>query len=342
MSAGKVPGEVFGRLPDGAPVHRVGISGGGLTANLLTYGAVLQDLRLDGHRPPLVLGFETFEDYPAHSRYFGATAGRCANRIRDGEFVLDGTRHQLDRNFLGKHHLHGGSAGIGKRNWEIVKVEHAKVALAIDLADGEMGYPGAMRIRQTFSLPGNGTLDIAIEAETDAPTLCNLAHHSYFNLDVGDTILDHELQVSADFYVPVDDEMIPTGEVAPVAAAGFDFRTSRTLRPVCDRRWIDHNFCLADNRRTLTKVATLRAPTSGLAMEVRTTEPGLQVYDGAKLDVPVRGLDGRTMRANAGIALEPQVWPDAINNPAFPQAVLRPGEIYRQHTQYVFRKEHRS
>lgn len=328
----------FGALADGSPVDAVGMEGGGLSATILTHGAVLQDLRLAGHRPPLVLGFERLDAYLAHSPFFGATAGRCANRIRDGRFTLDGRDYQLDRNFLGKHHLHGGSANIGKRLWTLEDAAADRVTLSIRLADGEMGYPGAMTIRQVLSLPGDGVLDIQLEARSDAPTLCNLAHHSYFNLDGTDTILDHELQVAADHYLPVDAELIPTGEIAPVDGHPFDFRRPRRLRAVCGSAAIDHNFCLANRRREITHVATLRAPLSGISMDIRTTEPGLQVYDGGPLDVPVKGLDGRRMGAHAGLALEPQVWPDAINHPAFPQPVLRPGETWRQHTQFVFRK----
>lgn len=329
----------FGTMPDGTPVQRVAIAGGGLTARVLTWGAVLQDLRIDGHAPSLVLGLNTLDHYIAHTRYFGATAGRCANRIRDGRFNLDGADYQLDRNFLGKHHLHGGSAGIGKRVWDIESLGTDSVTLSIALADGEMGYPGAMQIRQTFSLPGDGTFDITMEAETDAPTLCNLAHHSYFNLDGTDTILGHDLMIAAQHYLPVDDELIPTGEIAPVAGTPLDFRRPTLLATPCAAQVVDLNFCLSDARRDATRAATLRAPTSGITMDVITTEPGLQVYDGAGLDVPVPGLDGRGIGAHAGIALEPQVWPDAINHAEFPQAVLRPGETYRQHMQYVFRRD---
>lgn len=329
----------FGTMPDGEAVPEASISGGGLAARVIAYGAVLHELRLSGHRPPLVLGLNTLEDYLAHSRYFGATVGRCANRIRDARFVLDGKTHTLDRNFRERHHLHGGSAGIGKRVWTFEDVRPDRVVLSITLDDGEMGYPGAMRVRQTMSLPGDGVFDIRIEAEADAPTLCNIAHHSYFNLDGADTILDHELQVAADRYIPVDTDLIPTGEIASLDGHMFDFRSSKPLRPVCEAALLDNNFCLADGRRALAHAATLRAPATGIAMQVLTTEPGLQIYDGANIDVTVPGLDGRAFHPHAGIALEPQVWPDAINHPAFPQAVLRPGEVYRQQTRYVFTRE---
>ncbi|MFZ1814342.1 MAG: aldose epimerase family protein [Rhizobiaceae bacterium] len=332
-------GTDFGRTPSGEAVHRYTISGGGLTANILNWGAVIQDLRLGGHGPSLVLGFEAFDSYPAHSRYFGATAGRCANRIRDGRFEIDGKSHQVDRNFLGKHHLHGGSASIGKRLWTVGKVDAERISLSIRVEDGEMGYPGRLEISQTIGLLESGVLDIVMEAQCDAPTLCNLAHHSYFNLGRTPDILDHTLRVAADHYLPVDAEMIPTGEVRPVAGTPFDLRTARRLGDVSANHPIDHNFCISRERTALRAVGELRAPASGVSMLVRTSEPGLQVYDGSQLDVPVPGIGGRMMKAHAGIAMEPQVWPDAVNHGDWFQPLLRPNETYRQHTQYVFAKE---
>jgi aldose 1-epimerase len=204
-----------------------------------------------------------------------------------------------------------------------------------------MGFPGNLEILQTFRLLEGGVLDITMRATTDAPTLCNLAHHSYFNLGMEETVDGHTLRVDAATYLPVDPELIPTGEPAPVAGTRFDFRTASPLGPASAKGLIDHNFCLSDDRVAIHPVAELCCPETGVAMEVRTTEPGLQVYCGAALDVPVPGLDGRRMGPRSGIALEPQVWPDAPHHPAFPQAVLRPGETYRQNTQFIFRKESR-
>lgn len=325
----------FGQMPDGTTVERVILRGGALTANVLSYGAVIQDLRLDGHDAPLVLGFDTFSPYLTHSPYFGATAGRCANRIRDGHLELDGRSYQLDRNFLGKHLLHGGASGMGKRVWRFAKVGDDCVTLTITQAAGDMGFPGELTTSVTFSLLPYGILDIRIEAETDAPTLCNIAHHSYFNLG-GDTVSDHLLTIDAESYLPVDAGLIPTGEVRSVAGTGFDFRSPA---PVSQAHPVDHNFCLSRERGPLRRVARLASPASGVAMELRTTEPGLQVYDGAKINVDLPGLSGQTLWAHAGIALEPQVWPDANHHDDFPQAVLRPGEVYQQHTQYIFSKE---
>lgn len=329
--------EVFGTF-DGAPVHRVAIAGGGLTAHVLTWGAVLQDLRLHGHDAPLVLGFDAFDAYPVHSPYFGATAGRCANRIRDGRFTLGGTKFQADRNAAGGHCLHGGSRGIGKRLWTLSDVRDDAVELTINVEDGEMGFPGAMEIRAAISLPGDGTLDIRYEATTDAQTLCNIAHHSYFALDDTGDIRDHRLTVAADSYLPTDDTFCPTGEVRPVAGTPWDFRNGQTISDAGEGGPIDANFCLSDDRAPIRQVARVDSAASGVGMDIRTTEPGLQVYDAARIDVPVPGLGGRRMGNYAGLALEPQVWPDAINHPDWPQPVLRPGDTYRQHTQFVFDK----
>lgn len=331
--------EHFGTMGDGSPVERVTISGGGLTAKFLTYGAVLQDLRLEGHDAPLVLGFETFAPYLTKSPFFGATAGRFANRIRDGHLELDGKTHQLDRNFIGKHTLHGGIASTGKRLWCVVSSAADRVVLEITLPDGDMGFPGNLTAQAQFALLEGGVLDIQYTATTDATTLCSFAHHSYFNLDGGPTIADHLLQVEAPSFLPVDDELIPTGELIPVRGTPFDFKSAKTIGPVSTATLVDHNFCVGTERQSLRQIATLHSPASGVTMACQSTEPGLQVYDGANINVDEPGLDGFDMKANAGIALEPQVWPDAHHHAAFPQAVLNPGETYRQRSQYIFSKE---
>jgi len=332
---------VFGSTERGETVHRVEIAGGGLTAGCISWGATLQDLRLAGHAPPLVLGFEGLADYERHSPYFGATPGRFANRIGGGRFVLDGTVHQLDRNQDGAHHLHGGAAGIGKRVWRIAALEADRVRFEIDDPDGHMGYSGACRIACTYHLQPDGVLSVLHEAETERPTICNMAHHSYFNLDGGADILDHELAIVADHYLPVDDAQIPTGEVAAVAGTPFDFRTPRPIRLEIDGRpfLYDHNYCLSDTRVPKRPVAHVHSAESGVAMAVATSEPGLQFYCGFKIDTPVPGLDGRLYGPFAGLCLEAQIWPDAPNHDHFPNAVLRPGERLVQATDYVFSRD---
>lgn len=327
--------ELWGQMPDGTDVHRIKLVGGGLTAHVMTYGAVLQDLRLADHEAPLVLGFPEFAPYLTHSPYFGAIAGRFANRVRGGHLELDGETYQLDTNFIGKHMLHGGADSMGKRVWEIEHVGVDSATLKIDLPDGHMGFPGNLTARVTFSLLADGVLDIRMMGETDKATLCSMAHHSYFKLDDSGTISEHNLQMDARAFVPVDDELIPTGEVAPVEGTGFDFRSDA---PVKQAHPVDHNFCLSQDRMDLRQVATLKSAASGVTMAVRTTEPGLQVYDGQNINIDLPGLDGKPMGAHAGIAMEPQVWPDAHHHENFPQAILRPGQTYQQHTQFVFSK----
>lgn len=308
------------------------IAGHGLTATFTDLGAVLHDLRLDGLAHPLVLGLADLDHYPEFSNHMGATAGRFANRIGHARFPLDGVEYRTDPNFEGEHTLHGGSEGTGKRVWTLEAHGADRIRFVLDLADGEMGFPGAMRAWATYSCQPGATLRVDYEASCDAPTICNLAHHSYWNLDGRADISGHYLTVKADRYVEVDVDMIPTG-VAEVAGTPFDFRAGRMLP---GEGLLDHNLCLSDGRVALRDVAVLHA--RGLSMTIATTEPGLQVYDGAKLDTQVPGLDGRSYGAHAGVALEPQLWPDAPNHPGFSSGILRPGETCHQTTTFTFTK----
>jgi aldose 1-epimerase len=334
-------GEVFGTTADGQEVLRHTIRGGGMTANIITFGAAVQDLRLEGHDAPLVLGFDRFDDYPAASPYFGALAGRYANRIRDGHFVIEGKTYQAQRNFLGKHTLHGGNDGFFGRDWQVALHGEDFVTLTLRDPDGAMGFPGTLDVTCTYRMKIPGTLSIELTATTDEPTLCNLAHHSYFNLDDGGSgdVLDHQLMLCADAYLPVDAELIPTGVVQPVERTPFDFRHPRPIRQETGGGQLgyDHNFCLAATGGPLRQAAWVKGASSGVEMDVWTTEPGLQFYAGEYVARTIPGLGGRTYNAYAGICLEPQVWPDSPNRPYFPQAVLWPGEIYRQVTEYRFR-----
>lgn len=342
---------LLGALADGAPVHEVTLrSAAGARATVMEWGAVLRDLvvpRPGGGSQRVVLGFDTLADHVAHSPHMGAIAGRFANRIGGGRFTLDGKTYQAPLNQNGRHSLHGGGQGFGKRPWTIVQHDEASVTLALVSVDGDAGYPGTLRVWCRYSLLGEATLRIALSATTDAATIVNLAHHSYFNLDGGPDILDHELEVRANLMTPVDADLIPDGSLAHVGGTPFDFRKSRPIRmaaPDGGRVWYDHNFMLRRDRREidaasgleLAHAATLRSRRSGLAMQLWTTEPALQVYDGFKLNTPVAGLDGAPYGANAGVALEPQHAPDSPNLPHFPSTVLRPGEVYRQVSEYRF------
>lgn len=332
--------EIFGHLPSGEPVYRVTLKGGGLTAKILSWGAVIQDLRLEGHVPPLVLGFEDFDSYPAHSSYFGATPGRNANRIGGGRFTLDGKAYQLELNEKGVTHLHGGSDNIAKRNWTVVEQAVDSVTLRITDPEGRAGYPGNCTITCTYTLKPRGTLSVVYESEADAPTLANVCQHSYFNLDGGVDALGHDIMIAADHYLPTDERLIPTGELRAVAGTVFDLRQMTSMRRQMEGEGIafDHNFCLSSERMEKRSVALAHSINSGVSVEVLTTEPGLQLYTGSKLNVPVPGLEGRSYGPFAGFCLETQVWPDAINHEGFPNAVLRPGETLRQETDYVFER----
>jgi aldose 1-epimerase len=330
--------EIFGHLPSGEPVHRVTIRGGGLTANILTWGSVIQDLRLEGHAAPLVLGFENFQDYLDHSPYFGATPGRNANRIGGGRFSIDGTSYQLECNEKGVTHLHGGSDGIAKRLWTIVEQAEDRVVLTIVDPDGRAGYPGNCTVTCTYTVSDGGVLHVVYESTTDRATICNVCQHSYFNLDGTADAFGHDVMIAADHYLPTDERQVPTGEIRAVDGTVFDLRAMTPMRRQMegDRIGYDHNFCLAEVRGPKQSVALVRSINSGVSLEVRTTEPGVQFYTGFKMNVPVPGLEGRRYGPFAGFCLETQIWPDAANHANFPQAVLRPGETLRQETDYVF------
>jgi aldose 1-epimerase len=294
-----------------------------------------------------VLGFPRLDDYLKHSPHFGAIAGRYANRIRGGRFVLDGKAHQLPCNQDGRHSLHGGGQGFGKRPWTLLHHDDASATLGLVSPDGDHGYPGALTVACRYTLAEPATLRVELTATTDAPTIVNLCHHSYFNLDGSPDILDHELMLRANLMTPVDGDLIPSGEMAAVSGTPFDFRTPRPIRllkPDGSRHGYDHNFLLRRDRREASALpgldvalaAALRSPKNGLSMEVWTSEPALQLYDAGKLATPVPGLSGVTYGPCAGLCLEPQHCPDSPNLPHFPSTELRPGEVYRQITEYRF------
>ena len=310
---------------EGEAVHRVRITDGTLAAHVITWGAALQDLRREGTDHPLVLGFDAFEPYPDHSPYFGAIAGRVANRIGHGRFSIDGVAYQATTNPGSDHTLHGGPGGMGKRLWRVEDRGPDFVALAITDPDGHNGFPGTVEARCRYAL-ADGALAVELTATTDAPTPINLAHHTYWNLD-GTDVRDHRLRVAAERYSAVDDDFIPTGETPTVAGTRFDFRTPVRLGDMTDQGVVDHNLVLSGERVPIRPVASVEG--GGLRLTVETTEPGLQVYAGHKIKA-MRGLDGREYGPHSGLALEPQVWPDAVNHDHFPDMVLRPGETYRQ------------
>ncbi len=333
--------EVFGRTKDGEPVLRVELTGGGLTAHVITWGAVLQNLRLEGHDAPLVCGFDTFEPYSTHSPHFGAIPGRVANRIGNARFTLDGTEHTLEAN-KGAHVLHGGANGYGTRVWNIADLGTSHVDLTLTDPDGTAGFPGTVEATCSYTLKDDGVLHIALTTRTDEATITNLTHHSYFDLEGAGDIRGHTVQIHADTRLPVDDDFIPTGAPVPVEGTGRDFRELRRVDDALaqlekdDDGVIDHNFCLSNEQHGLRDVARVVSPDGRMEMVMATTEPGVQFYAGHKVSTPVPGLTGVPYGAYAGLCLEPQIWPDAINQQDYPNAVLRPDEVRRQVTTYRF------
>ncbi|GHJ37883.1 aldose epimerase family protein [Streptomyces sp. TS71-3] len=319
----------FGALPDGTPVHRWTLERAGVRVRVLTYGAIVQSVRVpdrDGHGAEVVLGFEDLDGYLEHaSPYFGALVGRYANRIGGARFTLDGTVHRLPAN-EGRNILHGGDGGFDKRVWDAAPVPHG-VRLSRVSPDGEEGFPGRLEVSATYTLDESGALRIAYEAVTDAPTVLNLANHAYWNLGGADsgTAGGHELRIAASRITPVDAEHIPTGELAAVEGTRFDFREARKTGA-----GYDHNFVLDKGvTERAEPVAELFDPASGRVLTVATTEPGVQLYTGDHIG---HGSFGPT----AGTALETQHFPDGPNQPGFPGTVLRPGAVFRSETVYGF------
>ncbi len=332
--------EVFGTLRDGTVVRRAHIAGGGLRLSVLSWGAAIQDLRLDGAAGgrPLVLGFDNAQDYQDHSPFFGAIVGRFANRIADGRFTLDGRTYQLSLNEAGRTHLHGGVGGFSERNWDLVEAGPSHVALRLVSEDGDQGYPGRVEAHCLYEIV-DGALRITLTATTDAPTVFSMAAHSYFNLSGGGQILDHRLEVPADRYTPVDDRQIPTGELPPVEGTPYDFRRERPVREGSAEAYVGYDLNLVIRDTPVAEprfICRFTAPDTGVSLEMLSTEPGLQIFDGATLNIGPAGLEGARYGAYAGFALEPQLFPDAPNHPNFTDATLRPGQTYRQVTEYRF------
>jgi len=324
----------------------------GIEVRIMTYGATIISLRTpdrSGRLQNIVLGFDTLAPYLAGVPYFGATVGRYANRIANGQFVLDGKRYQLPRND-GPNSLHGGTRGFDKRIWTAQPLPSAAgpaLRLTYVSAAGEEGYPGTLTVRVTYRLRDDDALAIDYEATTTAATPVNLANHAYFNLtgDPQRPILDHVLKIAAARFTPVDATLIPTGELRAVAGTAFDFRSphsigARIAAPDEQLRLghgYDHNWVLDKSGSPGPELAAvLWDPSSGRELEVRTTQPGLQFYSGNFLDGKPAGA-GTVFAYRTGLCLETQHFPDSPNHPAFPTTILRPGATYSEQTVLSFR-----
>lgn len=347
--------EPFGKLPDGTLVESVVLTGtNGVSARIMTLGATLQSFSgpdRSGRIADVTLGYDDAASYAAHPNFWGQTVGRYANRIAGGRFTLDGKTYQLPLNDK-TNSLHGGTVGFDKHVWQIVEVSDAggvaKVALRMVSQAGDQGYPGTLTVTTTYTLNDRGELTIDFDASTDAPTIVNLTNHALFNLageGAPGGVLTHRFMVAAHRFTPVNEALIPIGELRPVAGTPFDFTSPRVLDDVVRDgrdpqivigRGIDHNFVLDAGKTAEPKLAArLEDPRSGRVLEVLTTEPGIQVYTGNFLDGTLVGKNRHVYRMGDGIALEPQVFPDTPNQPAFGSARVDPGKPY--HHRMVYR-----
>jgi aldose 1-epimerase len=319
-------------MHEGKPVSAYRLSNAnGLVARLTNFGARLIAMMVpdrNGALADVVLGFDDLAAYAESNSYFGATCGRYGNRIKRGRFALGGRPIEVSRND-GPNHLHGGFRGFDKKAWD-TEIDHGENSMIFSLIseDGDEGFPGRLVVRAKYCLTDDNRLIITMTASSDQETVVNLVHHSYWNLaghDSGD-VLDQMLQVNAGFYTPVDDELMPTGEILAVAGTAFDFREEKAIGR--DGGRYDHNWIIRDFGPGLRPVAGLHDPKSGRAMELRSSEPGVQIYTAGYIDPPVVGKGGRLYQRYSGVTFETQKFPDSPNFAHFPDARLLPGGAY--------------
>ncbi len=308
-----------------------------VTMNVVAYGARLTGLHMPdakGRLADIVLGFDRIDDYRTSDAYMGATCGRYGNRIRRGTFALEGGTVHVSCN-EGANHAHGGFHGFDRKVWGAqVDAPANRVVFTLTSPDGDEGYPGAVIVSASYRLTDDNVIELVMRGQTDRTTVINLVHHTYWNLaghDAGD-IRAHRLRMPADFYTPIDDELVPTGEVHSVTGTPFDFRQTKAIGQHLDaiptaNGGYDHNWCLNGRSGEMRLGAALADPGSGRALEIFTTAPGVQFYTGGHLR-EVIGKGGRRYDQYAGLALETQCFPNAPNFGHFPSPRLVPGEVY--------------
>ena len=323
----------------------------GMTARITNYGGIVVSLEVPDRSRVLgdvVLGYGDVEKYIQNSPYFGAIVGRYGNRIASGHFSLNGETYTLATN-NGSNHLHGGIKGFDKMVWTAEPFSRGAdsgLVLTYTSPDGEEGYPGTLDVKVTYTLIHEDALRIDYEATTDKPTVVNVTNHSYFNLKDGgrSSTLDHDVQIFANSFTPVDETLIPTAEIRPVDGTPFDFRQLVAIGARIDQEneqlefglGYDHNFVLNREQERLVLAARVYEPETGRVMEVSTTEPGVQFYSGNFLDGTIAGKGGAVYQQRAGFCLETQHFPDSPNRPEFPSTALEPGQTYRSATVYRF------
>lgn len=336
--------ESFGTLEDGREAELFTLTNSNdVEVQITNYGGIVTSISVpdkNNEFENVVLGFDDLEKYEEGHPYFGAIIGRYGNRIAGGEFEIDGTEYQLATND-GNNHLHGGEQGFDKVLWKAEALDDRSLKLTYLSEDGEEGYPGNLDVTVIYSLTDDNELRIEYTAATDKTTPVNLTNHSYFNLsgDPANTILSHRLQINADEYTPVNEELIPTGEIAPIEGTPFDFTEPHEIGARIEQveGGYDHNFVLRrEPSDTLYLAATLYSPESGREMKVFTMEPGLQFYSGNFLDGSLSGPENTPYEQHAALCLETQHFPNSPNEPDFPSTFLQPGEEYHTVTVYQF------
>lgn len=340
----------FGNLTDGREADLYTLrNGDGMEAKITNYGGIIVSLMVpdkDGKFGDVTLGMDSLAGYEKGVPYFGALIGRYGNRIAKGKFTLDGQAYTLATNNMGNH-LHGGLKGFDKVLWTATPVagDEPALKLAYTAKEDEEGYPGNLKVEVTYTLQKDNALRIDYKATTDKPTVVNLTNHSYFNLAGRGDILSHEVTLNADRFLPVDQTLIPTGELKPVAGTPFDFTKSTVVgKRINDSSDVqikyglgyDHAWILSDSSKLSKLAATVYEPTTGRVMEVFTTEPAVQFYTGNFLDGTLTGKGGVVYQKRTGLCLETEHYPDSPNQPRFPTTTLRPGETYQTTTTYTF------
>ncbi len=343
----KIEKTSFGKMADGTPVELYTLRNDrGTLVKIMTYGAIITELHTfdrNGRSANIVLGFDNLDQYLKGHPFFGAIAGRVANRIAKGKFTLDGKEYTLAVN-NGPNHLHGGLMGFDKKLWKAESVESSEgpaLKLTCTSSDGEEGYPGNLTATVVYTLTSKNELKIDYRATTDKATPINLTNHSYFNLAGSGDVLGHELTLSCDNYTPADATLIPTGEIAMVKGTGLDFTIPKAIGKDIKEYYpfakgYDHNFVINGGGKSLILAARVREPQSGRVMECYTDQPGVQLYTGNHLDGSLKGVGGMTYTQHSGFCLETQHYPDSINKPNFPSVILRPGQTYKTTTTYRF------
>ena len=338
----------YGKTADGKEVTVYTLTNkNGLVAKVMTYGATWMEMHVpdrDGKMADVLLGFDRLEDWTGKSPFFGSTTGRVANRIAKGKFTLDGKEYTLVTN-NGPNHLHGGRKGLDKQVWkgeELKSKDGPAVRFTHRDPDGHEGYPGNVDLTVTYTLTNDDELRIDYTAKTDKATPINLTNHAYFNLAGGQgDVKDHVLMINADKYTPTDNTLIPTGEIAPVKGTPLDFTKPTPIGERVEQLYggpgggYDHNYVLNHGGGKLGLAARVTEPDSGRTMEIRTTEPGVQLYTGNHIN-NLQGKGDITYNKHSGFCLETQHFPDSINQPKFPSVVLKPGDTFKSTTTHKF------